>query len=393
MEREKVTSLEMSTANRMDYIPFSKIRKVLEKVLQRERDGEPIIHLEVGLPDFDTPQHIKDACIEAMNRGEVNYTSNYGLLELRQAISFKLNAANGISYCPDNEIIVTSGVTEAIYMSMMALINPGDEVLVMMPAFPAYHAAIKMAGGVPVEVHLDEKNAFMPDSDAVKAKITSKTRMMIVNSPCNPTGAVYNRTSLEGLAKLAVAHNLFVISDEIYEEMIYGDAEHISMASLPGMFPRTLTLNGFSKSYAMTGWRIGYVAAPEKLTRALLKVRQYITVCSTSFAQWGALDALIGDQTCVADMVSAFNRRRKLVYSALSSMPALTINEPLGAFYAFPNVSQLSESPMELAEYLLDEAKIALVPWGENHLRISYANSYDNLEIAMNRLNEALERL
>ncbi len=388
-----MTTLEMPIADRMNQIPFSKIRKVLEKVLQREREGESIIHLEVGLPDFDTPQHIKNACIDALNRGEVNYTSNYGILELRNAISDKLKSENGLSYRPDKEIIVTSGVTEAIYMSMMALINPGDEVLVMMPAFPAYHAAIKMAGGVPVEVPLDEASGFMPDLQAVREKITSKTRMIIVNSPSNPTGGVYDRPCLEGLAKLADQHNLYVLSDEIYEKMVYGDAEHISMAALPGMFHRTLTLNGFSKNYAMTGWRIGYIAAPEALTGALLKVRQYITVCPTSFAQWGALAALTGDQSCVVEMVAEFDRRRKLVYGALSEIPGISINEPLGAFYALPNVSRLSKSPMALAEYLLDEAKIAVVPWGDQHIRISYANSYENLKIAMERMGEAIGQL
>lgn len=385
-----MTPSALTIADRMNHIPFSKIRKVLEKVLQKEREGDSIIHLEVGLPDFDTPRHIKDACIDALNRGEVNYTSNYGILELREAIANKLRSENGLSYQPGNEIIVTSGVTEAIYMSMMALVNPGDEVLVMMPAFPAYHAAIKMAGGIPVEVPLNEDKGFQPDMEAVREKISSKTKMIIVNSPSNPTGGVYDQACLEGLAVLADRHDVYILSDEIYEKMIYGDAEHISMATLPGMFDRTLTLNGFSKNYAMTGWRIGYIAAPGKLTGALLKVRQYITVCPTAFAQWGALAALTGDQTCVRDMVAEFDRRRKLVFGTLAKMPGISINEPLGAFYALPNVSGLSKSPMELAEYLLDEAKIAVVPWGEKHIRISYANSYENLEIAMARMEDAV---
>lgn len=382
-----------AVAERMAQIPFSSIRKVFEEVLRREKAGEKIIHLELGRPDYDTPVHIKDACKAALDRGEVHYTSNFGLPELRQAVSAKLRRENRVKCNADSELIITCGVTEAIYMCAMALLNPGDEVLLPSPGFPAYRTAVKMAGAIPVDVPLMEADGFMPEISEMQRRITPRTRMLIINTPCNPAGAVYDRPCLEALAGMAKTHELLVVSDEIYEKMIYNGAEHISIASLPGMARRTLTLNGFSKNYAMTGWRIGYVAAPAALIAALLRIRQYITVCPTTFAQWGAIAALQGDQSCVGDMVAEFNRRRMLVYEKLSNMQGIQIREPRGAFYALPNVSQLSLAPMALAQYLLDEAKIAVVPWGAEHIRLSYANSYENLQQAMDQMKNAVERL
>lgn len=386
-------SMNPVTAERMNNIPFSKIRKVFEEVARREKQGEEIIHLEVGRPDFDTPGHIKAACKAALDRGEVHYTSNYGLIELRKAIADKLLEENGIVYGPEREIIVTSGVSEAIFMGMMALLNPGDEVLLTTPCFPAYKTTVKMAEAVPVEVPLSQADGFIPDVDAMERCITSRTRMLIVNSPCNPTGVVYDHRVMSSLAEMAGRNNLLVMSDEIYEKMIYQGAKHISMASLPGMHSRTLTLNGFSKNYSMTGWRIGYVAAPETLIGAMLRIRQHVTVCPTTFAQWGAHAALTGSQSCVQEMVSEFSRRAKLVYSKLSKMKYMSVNEPKGAFYVLVNVSRLNMNAVDFAGYLLDEAKIAVVPWGEKHIRISYANSYEKLEQAMENMRDAIERL
>lgn len=380
-------------AERMEQVPFSKIRKVFEEVLRREQKGEKIIHLEVGRPDFDTPDHIKEACKDALDRGQVHYTSNYGLPELRKAVAKKLQVENNIKYDPETQLIITSGVTEAIFMGMMALLNPGDEVLVLTPCFPAYNTAIRIAGAKPIEVPLNEADGFKPDVIKMQSLITPRTRMLIVNTPCNPTGAVYDRSVLEALAKMAIQNDLLVMSDEIYEKMVYNGAEHISMASLPGMASRTLTLNGFSKNYSMTGWRIGYVAAPSNLIGAMLRIRQYVTVCPTSFAQWGAVAALTESQACLQEMVAQFSRRRELVYEKLSSMKSIHVCEPRGAFYVLPNVSKLALGPTALAHYLLDEAKIAVVPWGEAHIRISYANSYENLQKAMQNMNSAIERL
>jgi aspartate/methionine/tyrosine aminotransferase len=380
-------------AERMAHIPFSKIRKVFEEVLRREKAGETIIHLEVGRPDFDTPLHIKAACKDALKDGQVHYTSNFGLYELREAVAKKLWLENQVKCDPETELIITCGVTEAIFMSMMALLNPREEVLVLTPCFPAYSTAIIMAEAIPVEVPLDESKGFMPDVAKIQRLITSKTRMLIINTPCNPTGAVYDRACLNSLAKMAIEHDLLVLSDEIYEKLVYGGAEHVSIASLPGMASRTLTLNGFSKNYAMTGWRIGYVAAPTTIIGALVRIRQYVTVCPTTFAQWGAIAALNGSQSCINEMVSEFAKRRLLVYESLCKMKNIFISEPRGAFYALPNVSKLPFTPMELAQYLLDEAKIAVVPWGEEHIRLSYANSYRNLYQAMDNMKSAIERL
>ncbi len=383
----------MPVAERMDQISFSGIRKVFEEVLRREKKGEKIIHLEVGRPDFDTPNHIKEACKNALDRGQVHYTSNYGLPELRKAVAEKLLLENKVKYDPETELIITSGVTEAIFMGMMALLNPGDEVLVPTPCFPVYHMAIRMAGAKPVEVPLSEADGFRPDVIEMQSRITSRTRMLIVNTPCNPTGAVYERSVLEALAKMVIQNDLLVMSDEIYEKMVYNGAEHISIASLPGMASRTLTLNGFSKNYSMTGWRIGYVAAPSTIIGAMVRIRQYVTVCPTTFAQWGAVAALNGPQACLQEMVLEFSRRRELVYTNLFDMKGIRIREPRGAFYALPNVSRLPMEPAALARYLLDEAKIAVVPWGEAHIRISYANSYENLQKAMRNMHSVIERL
>ncbi len=384
---------DMSVAERMEQIPFSKIRKVFEEVIKREKRGEKIIHLEVGRPDFDTPGHIKEACKDALDRGEVHYTSNYGIPELRTAVAKKLLNENRIKYNSETELIITSGVTEAIFMGMMALLNPGDEVLVPTPCFPAYLTAIQLAGAKPVEVPLNEADGFRPDVSTMQTRITSRTRMLIVNTPCNPTGTVYDWSVLEALANMAIQNDLLVMSDEIYEKMVYNGAEHFSIASLPGMVSRTLTLNGFSKNYSMTGWRIGYVAAPSNLIGAMLRIRQYVTVCPTTFAQWGAVAALTESQECLQQMVAEFSRRRELVYTMLSNMKDITVCDPQGAFYMLPNVSKLSLEPVDLAHYLLDEAKIAVVPWGKEHIRISYANSYKNLQKAMQDMHSALERL
>ena len=384
---------DMLVARRMEQIPFSKIRKVFEEVIRRERKGENIIHLEVGRPDFDTPDHIKEACKNAIDRGQVHYTSNYGIPELRKAVAQKLLLENNINYDPETELIITSGVTEAIFMSMMALLNPGDEVLVPTPCFPAYLTAIKLAGAIPVEVPLNEADGFRPDVSKMQTRITSRTRMLIINTPCNPTGTVFDRSVLDDLAKLAIQNDLLVMSDEIYEKMVYNGAEHLSIASFPGMVTRTLTLNGFSKNYSMTGWRIGYVAAPSILIGAMLRIRQYVTVCPTTFAQWGAVAAVTESQECLQEMVAEFSRRRELVYTMLSNMKDITVCDPQGAFYMLPNVSKFSLEPVALAHYLLDEAKIAVVPWGKEHIRISYANSYKNLQKAMQDMHSALDRL
>ncbi len=383
----------MKLAKRMDIIPFQRIRIIVEEVTRRERLGEKIIHLEIGRPDFDTPSHIKDAAVEAVSKGKVHYTSNYGIPELRDAIADKFKQDNGLTYDPLDEIIVTVGATEGIFLSMMALLDPGDEVLIPSPSFPAYAQCANMIEAVPILVPLKQENDFEPSIEDIKSQITSKTKMIVINTPHNPTGAIYSEKTLTDLAKIAVENDLLVLSDEIYEKNIYDGYAHFSIASLPGMRERTITLNGFSKSHCMTGWRLGYVASSKELIGGLIRIHQYATVCATSFAQHGAVAALKGPQDDVEIMGKEFSRRRVMLVDRLQKMPGLSVFTPKGAFYIFINIEELGMTAQELGTYLLDEASIAVVPWGDNHIRISYANSYENLEKAMDNMEAALKKL
>ena len=386
-------------SDRMEHIPFSGIRKVFEEVSLREATGQDIIHLEIGRPDFDTPVHIKEAAKKALDEGKVHYSSNYGLLELRKAIAQKLERDNGLSYDPANEIIATVGANEAVFMTMMALLNPGDEVLIPDPCWPHYFYCAVMAGAIPVSVPLKAEKGFIPQIEDFQSRLSSKTRMLIINSPNNPTGVVYTTDVLEPLAELAKANSLFVVSDEVYEKIVYCGERHMSIASFPKMKKRTLTINGLSKTYSMTGWRLGYIATEKSLADALIRVHQYTTVCATTFAQWGAVEALNGSQDEVETMVKEFDRRRKLVVCALKDMPGISVVEPKGAFYVFPKVKALGKTAEELSWFLLDEARIAVVPgttmgnYGTDYIRISYATSYENLEKAMDRMSTALKKL
>ena len=389
----------MKLADRMAGIPFSGIRKVFEEVTRREKSGENIIHLEIGRPDFDTPKRIKDKAHWALDRGHVHYTSNYGIPELRNAIARKLKSENGLNYDPSDEIIVTVGANEAVLMAMLALLNPGDEVLVPDPCWPHYFYCARLAGAVPVSVPLRREKDFQPDLEAFRDRLTPSTRMLVVNTPHNPTGAVFTEKALQGLARLAEEQNLLVLSDEIYEKMVYEGAEHCSLAAFPGMRERTVLVNGLSKIYAMTGWRLGYAAASSELAGAMIRIHQYTTVCATTFAQWGGVEALDGPQEEAAQMVAEFDRRRKLVCERLAAMRGVELVVPQGAFYVFPYVGGLNKSSEDLAWYLLDEAKVAIVPGtvlgdhGDGFVRISYANSYENLGQAMDRIARALSKL
>ncbi|MDO9105754.1 MAG: pyridoxal phosphate-dependent aminotransferase [Methylovulum sp.] len=373
-------------ADRMEQIPFSSIRTIFERVHRLECEGTSIIHLEIGRPDFDTPEHIKRAGYRAIDDGHVHYTSNYGILPLRQAIAHKLAYDNHLDFDPKTEIIVTAGVSEGIMMTMLALLNPGDEVLIPEPVLPCYVMAAQMAGAVPIIVPVHAHNGYQPALVDLVSKLSVKTKMLVVNTPGNPSGVVLHESTLRYLANFSINNNLLVMADEIYEKLIYDDRQHISIASLPGMRPRTITLNGFSKSYAMTGWRLGYVAADAHLIQALVRIHQYSVVCANSFAQWGGIAALEGPQTCVQTMVAELNRRRLLMTSYLQDIPGLTYQHPQGAMYVYANVSGLSQSAYQLADDLLEQAHIAVVPWDQQHIRIAYGNSYENLKEALDRI-------
>lgn len=364
-----------------------------------EKSGIEITHMEIGRPDFDTPQHIKDAAIAALQQGHVHYTSNSGTIEFREAIAEKLKRDNGITVNPADEIVVTVGCKEAIFNLIFAFVNPGDEVIIPDPSWLEYQYIVKLAGGVPVAVPLLEENNFILNPYDVKKNITNRTKLLLINSPHNPTGAVLPKETVSELAKLAIKHDLLVVSDEIYEKIIYDQEKHISIATMPGMFERTVTVNGFAKAYAMDGWRLGYAAGPAELVKLILKVHQYNTSSATSFAQFGGAEAYRGPQSFVEEMVESFDERRRFLVQSLSQMPGVTCVEPKGAFYVFPSFKETGIPSNELAGILLREALIACVPgsafgeYGEGYIRMAYSTSLEKIEEAMTRMYPVMQNL
>jgi aminotransferase len=385
-------------ATRMEALPFSGIRVMMEKANKMQKAGEDVIHMEIGRPDFDTPQVIKDAAYASLQKGRVFYTSNYGTPELRQAVAAKLNRENHIDYKPE-EILVTIGVTEGTYIAMGAFLNPGDEVLVPNPVWLNYIHVPHFFGAVPVSYSLKEENDYQLDLKEIEGLITPKTKMMVINSPANPTGGVQSQKTLEALAKIAQQHNLIVVSDEIYEKLIYGETKHVSIASLPGMKERTITLNGFSKCYSMTGWRLGYVAAPVEFIKAMVRAHMYMNTCASSFVQDAGVTALEKGEPEVQKMVKEYQRRRDYAVKAINAIDGLSCKKPEGAFYIFMNVKSLGKTSAEIANYFLEEAKVATVagsafgPLGEGYIRISYACSYERIVEGLERIKKAVAKL
>jgi aspartate/methionine/tyrosine aminotransferase len=329
----------------------------------------------------------------------VHYTASQGVPEVCQTIAEKLQRENGITVDPAGEVMLTAGVKSGVFNIMQALINPGEEVLLPDPCWLDYLHIIRMAGGVPVAVPLREENGFQMDPVEVERLITPRTKMLVVITPHNPTGNVTSKATLQALSDLAVRHNLLVISDEIYEKLIYDGLTHYSLATFPEMAERTLTVNGFSKAYAMDGWRLGYIAGPRALMQQILKVQMYSVANMTSFAQMGAVAAYRGPQDCVAQMVTEFDRRRQMMLAKMATIDGLKVHRPEGAFYFFPNITAFGLSSTDMATYLLKEAGLATVPgsafgtWGEGFIRMAYSDSYENLSEAMDQLKAALEKL
>ncbi len=385
-------------ASRMEALPFSEIRVMMEKATRMQKNGEDVIHMEIGRPDFDTPEVIKQAANRALANGNVFYTSNYGTPELRQAIADKLKRDNNINYEAE-EILVTIGVGEGTYAAVAAFTEPGDEILVPDPVWLNYIHVPHFFGAVPVSYKLREENDYQIDLDEIEGLITEKTKMLVINTPGNPTGVVQSMATLERLAEIAKKHDLIVVSDEIYEKLVYGEARHISIAALPGMKERTITLNGFSKCYSMTGWRLGYVAAPVEFIKAMVRVHAYINTCAPSFVQEAGITALEKAEPDVQEMVKEYQRRRDYIVSAINAIDGLSCKTPGGAFYIFVNIKSLGKTSAEMADYLLENAKIAAVPGsafgpqGEGYIRLSYACSYERIVEAMERLKKAVEAL
>jgi aspartate aminotransferase len=358
--------------------------EISNRAKKMQREGIDVISLSIGEPDFDTPKHIRDACIDALNRGETHYAPSNGIPELLTAISEKITGENKFACKPD-QVIVACGAKDAIYEGMEAVLNPGDEVILLTPAWVSYEPCVQMAGGKVMKHAVDQKTFQLDDS--ILERVNARTKMIVVNSPSNPSGAVFDRKSMKLIADLSEDHDLYAMSDEIYEKLVYGK-EHISLASIGNMAERTITINGFSKAYAMTGWRLGYAVAPKKIVNEMSKVQQHSVSQATTFAMWGAVAALKGDQHCVEEMRAEFDRRRKYVMKELSRMGYETAPAD-GAFYAFVKVDG---DDMEIATRWLEKGHVAATPGSAfdapGWIRLSYAASMDRLKDAMGRIGK-----
>lgn len=372
----------------------SGIRKINEKTLEMERAGKKIYHFEVGRPDFDTPKLIKDATIKSIENGDVFYTSNYGIMPLREAVAEKLRNENNLDYTA-KEVLITAGASESIYDSYSLILEEDDEILLPNPCWPNYVNAAHIMGAVPVRYSLAEENDFQIDFDELEGLVTEKTKAIVIINPSNPIGSMFTLETLEKLADFAKKKDILVISDEIYEKIIYGNKNHISIASLDGMKERTITINGFSKTYSMTGFRLAYVAAPEEFIRVLNIIHQHNTSCATSFVQHGGITALKEGGDASEEMVKEYKRRRDYIVEKVNSIEGLSLNAPDGAFYAFINIKGLGISSEEFCNYLLDEECVAIVPGtvfgsaGEGFVRFSYASSYEDIVEGLNRMEKA----
>lgn len=382
----------------MDAVELSRIRAIGEKVQQLQKEGRDIVRLQIGEPDFTTPDHIIAAAKAAMDHGQTHYAPNRGLLSLREEISRKLLRDNGITADPATEILVTSGCAEGLYLVFMGLVEPGDEVIIIEPAYISYLQLARAAHAKAVPVHAKEENGWMPDLDELRAAVTEKTKLLVLNTPGNPTGAVYPREVLQQIAALAQEKDFLVLSDEVYEKLIYDGAQHVSIASLDGMKERTITVNGFSKAFAMTGWRMGYLAADAKLILPMLKVHQYAVASSNIIAQNAAITALQAGEACVEEMRQEYARRRRFLLDSFAEIPEISCAEPAGTFYMYPNISGSGLSGTEFADRFLMEAGVATVPgtafdsFCNSHIRISYASSMESLQMAVSRLKDFLKK-
>jgi aspartate/methionine/tyrosine aminotransferase len=362
-----------------------------------EAQGKPIIHLEIGEPDFDTPAHVRKAASEALEQGYTHYTGSTGIPELRKAVAEYAGKNRGLEFDPEN-VVITPGAKPIMFYTIMALIEPGDEVIYPNPGFPIYESMINFLGGVAVPLQLSERRDFRINLEELEDKISSKTRLIIINSPHNPTGGVLTRGDLEQIAHLAIKHDLVVLADEIYSETIY-EGKHHTILEFPGMMGRTVLLDGFSKTFAMTGWRLGYGIFPGELIPHISRLIINSVSCTSAFSQRAAIQALTGPRKDVEAMQEAFTRRRELVYNGINDIPGLRCNKPEGAFYIFPNIIDTGLTSREYADYLLREADVAVLPgtsfgeFGEGYIRISFANSEANLSEALKRIRKANEKL
>ena len=380
-------------ADRVVEIKPSGIRKFFDIV----NEMEDAISLGVGEPDFDTPWHIRDEGIYSLEKGRTFYTSNTGLMELRQEISRYIKRKQGVTYDPAKEVLVTVGGSEAIDIGLRAMLNPGEEVLIPQPSYVSYEPCTVLAGGVPVIIELKAENEFRLTAQELEDAITDKTKVLILPFPNNPTGAIMERKDLEAIAEVIRKHDIFVISDEIYSELTYTE-KHVSIVEIEGMQERTVLINGFSKAFAMTGWRLGYACGPKEIIQQMTKIHQFAIMCGPTASQYAAVEALRNGDDDVVEMRTAYNQRRRFLMNAFKEM-GLECFEPFGAFYVFPCIKEFGMTSEEFANRFLQEEKVAVVPGtafgdcGEGFLRISYAYSIENLKVAIGRLADFVARL
>jgi aspartate aminotransferase len=383
----------MRLAQLMSHLGTETAFEVLARARALEAQGKRILHLEIGEPDFPTPAHIREAACRALAEGYTHYTPAAGLPEVREAIARYVSRTRGVPVDPE-EVVVTPGAKPILAFGVLALVDPGDEVIYPDPGFPIYESVIRWAGGRPVPLRLREENGFRADPDELRRLQSPRTKLLILNSPHNPCGSMLSREDVEAIAEVCLAHGLAVLSDEIYSRIVY-EGEHHSIASVPGMRERTILLDGFSKTYAMTGWRLGYGVMPRPVAEAVTKLMVNVNSCATAFVQVAGIAALEGPQDDVDRMVAEFRRRRDVVVAGLRRIEGITCSVPHGAFYAFPNVQALDPDGEHFASFLLQEAGVAVLPGtsfgegGRGYLRISYATSLENLEEALGRIEAA----
>lgn len=384
----------MYFADRIDLLSTETAFSVLAKAKKLEAQGKEIIHLEIGQPDFDTPQNIKDAAIKALQEGKTGYCPTTGVHELKETVAKETSSTRNISVNPD-QVVITPGAKPIMFFSILALVNEGDEVMYPNPGFPIYESLIRFVKAKPVPYPLIEEKGFSFDADEFVSLVTEKTRLIILNSPQNPTGGIISQEDIAVVARIASEKNIMVLSDEIYRRLIYDKTFH-SISSIGDMMDRTVILDGFSKTYAMTGWRLGYGVMPEELAKKIELLQVNSNSCAPTFTQYGGIEALTGDQSAMEEMVASFKLRRDFVVKGLNAIEGISCITPEGAFYAFPNVTKLNIDPEKFANLLLSEYGVALLTgssfgqYGKGYLRISYANSIENLQKGLDRIQQAI---
>jgi len=387
----------MQFAQRMDRLGSESAFEVLSRAKALEAQGREIVHLEIGEPDFDTPAHVVEAGIKALRDGQTHYTPSAGIPAAREAIAHHISRSRGVEVQPE-QVVITPGAKPIMFFAILALLNPGDEAICPDPGFPIYHSMINFVGAKPIPLPLREEKNFRFDPDEFRSLVTDRTRLIILNSPQNPTGGILTPQDLEVIAEVIQGRDIMVLSDEVYEQILY-EGEHVSLISLPGMQAQTILLDGFSKTYAMTGWRLGYGVMPVDLAQQITKLMVNSNSCTAAFTQFAGIAALTGPQDDVRAMVAAFHKRRDVIIEGLNQIPGFRCARPAGAFYAFPNIEETGMSSKALADHLLNTAGVALLSGdgfgrhGQGYIRFSYANSVENIQRALERIGEAIAGL